>query len=68
MTDTDQAILDVKARMRKIRTYTEKLEQQDRDAMAKIKELLKNGEKKRAIIHLKQKKFIEKEVEKASGA
>ena len=65
MTDTDQAILDVKARQRKIRTYTEKLEQQDRDALVKIKELLKSGQKKRAIIHLKQKKFIEKEVEKA---
>lgn len=40
---TDQAILDVKARQRKIRTYMEKMEQQDKDATTKIKELLKDG-------------------------
>ena len=40
---TDQAILDVKARQRKIRTYMEKMEQQDKDATTKIKELLKGG-------------------------
>ena len=43
----------------------EKMEQQDKDATTKIKELLKGGEKQRAMIHLKQKKFIEKEIEKA---
>lgn len=44
------------------------MEQQDKDATTKIKELLKEGQKQRAVIHLKQKKFIEKEIEKATGA
>ena len=47
------AIVDIKARMRKLRTYEEKLAEQDRAATAKIKELIKAGQKERAIIHLK---------------
>ena len=66
--ETDQAILDVKARQRKIKTYMKKMETQEQQATEKIKELLKAGQKQRAMIHLKQKKFIAKEVEKAQGA
>ena len=43
ITNNDQAILDVKARLRKVRTYMEKMEQQDKDATTKIKELMKAG-------------------------
>ena len=43
VSSTDQAILDVKARQRKIRTYMEKMEQQDKDATTKCKELIKAG-------------------------
>jgi len=41
--DTDKAILDVKARQRKIRTYQEKMRLQDEELTAKIKEQLKAG-------------------------
>ena len=68
ITDTDKAIIDVKARKRKIKTYMEKLENQDKMALEKIKELMKNGQKPRALIYLKQKKFTEKEIEKVNGA
>ena len=40
------------------------MEQQDKEATDKIKELIKDGQKQRAIIHLKKKKFTEAEVAK----
>ena len=67
VTENDQAILDIKARQRKLRDYEKKLEQQDKEATDKIKELIKEGQKNRAIIHLKKKKFVEAEVTKCSG-
>lgn len=54
--------------MRKLRTYDGKLEQQKQDALTKIKELLKCGQKDRAVLHLKKKKFVEAELLKCSGA
>ena len=68
VTQNDQAILDIKARQRKLRDYEKKLAQQDKEATDKIKELLKDGQKQRAIIHLKKKKFTEAEVAKVQGA
>ena len=68
VTENDQAILDIKARQRKLRDYEKKLEQQDKEATDKIKELIKEGQKNRAIIHLKKKKFTEAEVAKVQGA
>jgi len=44
------------------------LENQEKEATTKIKTLLKEGQKNRALITLKQKKFLEKELEKAAGA
>ena len=43
--ETDQAILDVKARQRKIKTYMKKMETQEQQATEKIKELIKAGQK-----------------------
>ena len=68
VSENDKTILDIKARMRKLRTYEEKLNQQSREATEKIKELIKSGQKERAIIHLKRKKFTEAEITKCSGA
>ena len=68
ITEQDQAILDVKARMTKIKTYVKKLELQEQETTDKIKQLIKDGQKQRAMIYLKQKKFQQKEIEKASGA
>jgi DNA-binding protein H-NS len=51
--DTDKAILDIKARQRKIRTYQEKLQQQEVDCTTKIKDLMKAGQKQRALLILK---------------
>ena len=41
--ENDKAILDIKARMRKLKTYEKKLEEQDKTATEKIKELIKAG-------------------------
>ena len=68
VTENDKVIMDIKAKMRKLRTYEEKLKQQDADATDKIKELLKAGQKQAAIVHLKKKKFVEAEGLKVSGA
>ena len=68
ISDNDKAILDVKGRMRTLRTYEQKLVQQDKEATDKIKELIKAGQKERAIIHLKKKKFAEAETRKLEGA
>ena len=54
--------------MRKLRTYEQKLAEQEKQALAKIKELIQAGQKERAIIHLKSKKFIEAEKAKCDGA
>ena len=43
LTDNDKTILDIKGRMRKIKTYDKKLEKQAEDAVAKIKELIAAG-------------------------
>ena len=53
ITEQDQAILDVKARMRKIKTYVEKLELQEKETTDKIKQLIKDGQKQRACLYLK---------------
>lgn len=66
--ETDKAILDVKGRQRKIKTYQTKLTNQEADLTAKIKTLLKEGQKQRALIILKQKKYLSKEIDKAQGA
>ena len=66
--DTDKAILDVKQRMRAIKTYIEKINVQIEQQNAKIKDYLRDNAKQRALIALKHKKFLEKEMDKASGA
>ena len=66
--DQDKAILDVKARMRKIKVYVDKINIQIEQQAEKIKDLIKNKSKERALIALKHKKFLEKELDKASGA
>ena len=68
MDETDKAILDLKGRIRKVKTYLTKLQKQEDEAVAKCKELVKEGKKDRALIHLKKKKFVGKEIEKAQGA
>ena len=65
MDSTDKAILDLKGRMRKVRTHIDKMETQESEAVAKCKELMAAGNKQRAIIFLKKKKLCAKEVEKA---
>ena len=43
VSENDKAILDIKGRMRKLKTYEKKLEEQDKTATEKIKELIKAG-------------------------
>ena len=68
VTDQDKAVLDLKARQRKIKTYTKQLELREKETTEKVKDLLKKGERQRAMIYLKQVKFHKKEIEKAQGA
>ena len=68
ITDTDRAILDVKARMKKIKVYIDKLNLQVKEQDKKVKDLIKAKSKDRALIALKHKKFLEKELDKADGA
>ncbi|CDW81348.1 charged multivesicular body protein 6 [Stylonychia lemnae] len=66
--EQDKAILDIKARMKKLKTYTDKLELQVGQQKEKIQEFLKEKNKQRALIALKHKKFLDKQVEKSLGA
>ena len=66
--ETDKAILDVKARLRKLKTYIDKLQLDTEKQQTKIQEHLKEKNKQRALLALKQRKFIEKELDKAMGA
>ena len=43
--DTDKAILDLKGRMRKVKTWIDKLENQEKEATDKCKELVQAGQK-----------------------
>lgn len=54
--------------MRKLKTYIDKLNIDTEKQDAKIKEQLAQKNKQRALIALKHKKFLEKEVDKALGA
>ena len=54
--------------MRKVRTYITKLETAEAEAVAKCKEFMTAGNKNRALVYLKKKKFQAKEIEKAQGA
>lgn len=64
----DKAILNLKATMRQMRTYQDKLQIQEKEVLGKIKDLMNNGEKSRALIQLKRKKYIGKELDKIDGA
>ena len=66
--DQDRAILDVKTRLKKLKVYVDKLNLDVGKQQQKISEYLKEKNKQRALIALKHKKFIEKELDKAMGA
>ena len=68
MNDQDKAILEVKGRLRKLKTYTDKLQLDIDKQKTRIQEFLKEKNKQRALIALKHRKFIEKELDKAFGA
>lgn len=68
ITDADKAILDVKGRLKQIKIYKDKIDIQLKQQDERIRELLRNKQKQRAVIALKHKKFLEKEGEKAYGA
>src|SRR4051794_8559820 len=63
--EQDKAILDIKTRLRKLKTYVDKLRLQSQDYENKAKTYLKEKNKGRALLALKQKKFFDKELSKA---
>ena len=54
--------------MNKIRDYRRKIQRQSKDQEQKAKDFYRNGDKSRAVIALKHKKFMEKELDKIDGA
>ena len=60
--------MELKSRIRKVNTYITKLETQEKECIEVAKELMRNGNKERALIQMKKKKFIQKEVTKTTGA
>ena len=66
--ETDKALLDLKGRIRKVKTYVLKLEKQEEDVITLCKKLILEGKKDRALIQLKKKKFTVAEREKAQNA
>lgn len=68
VTEQDRAILEVKARMRKLKTYIDKLSVDEARQTQRIYDYLKLKQKDRALIALKHRKMLEKEQDKARGA
>ena len=61
-------MVEIKSRLRKLKDYIKKLEVQEEQLNAKIKELIKEGKKERAIYPLKHKKLVQQNIQKAEGA
>ncbi|CDW79385.1 charged multivesicular body protein 6 [Stylonychia lemnae] len=66
--ETDKAILDIKARMKKLKVYTDKIKIQVDQQKEKIQEHLREKNKQRALIALKHKKFLDQQYDKSLGA
>ena len=66
--ENDQAILKIKANMKKLKVYQEKLQLEATKQDERIKELIKEKQKDRAVLALRIKKLKLKELEKADGA
>ena len=66
--ENDQAILKIKANIKKLKVYSDKLHIDAKTQDAKIKELIKDKQKERAVLALRIKKLKLKELEKADGA
>lgn len=66
--ESDKAILEVKTRLKKLKTYTEKITIDVQNQVKKIQDHLKDKNKNRALMALKHKKFMEKELDKAYAA
>jgi len=65
--DADKSILEIKMRLKKLKMYSDKLSLEVKGQNEKIKELLKES-KSRAMMALKHRKFMEKQVEKSYAA
>ena len=66
--ENDQAILKIKASVKKLKVYSDKLQLEAKAQDAKIKEWIKEKQKDRAVLALRIKKLKLKELEKADGA
>ena len=68
VTEDEMQLAEVKSRINKIKEYQKKNEKQIAEQEAKVKQLAREGNKQRAIIALKHKKFLVKEQDKIAGA
>ena len=60
--------MKIKANIKKLKVYSDKLQIDAKTQDAKIKELIKDKQKERAVLALRIKKLKLKELEKADGA
>ena len=68
VSENEVHLAGIKSQINKLKTYQLKLETQVEERTDKTRELAREGNKKRALIHLRHKIFLEKESKKVDGA
>jgi hypothetical protein len=66
--DADKSILEIKTRLKKLKMYSDKLSLEVKGQNEKIQGFLKEQNKSRAMMALKHRKFMEKQVDKSYAA
>ena len=56
--EKDKAMVEIKSRLRTLKDYLKKLEVQEKQLDQKVKDMIKEGKKDRAIFPLKHKKLV----------
>ena len=60
-------LAEVKSRMNKIKEYGKRIDRQIIEATEKAMKLAKEGNRSRAVLQIKHKKFLEKDRQKVNG-
>ena len=66
--EVDVQVAELKSRINKLKQYRKKIETQLQEQQARAFQFGKEGKRNRAIICLKHKKFLNKELDKLDGA
>jgi len=68
VSEQDKALLDIKSRQRQIKDYIKKMTVRIEESLIAAKQAVKEKKQHRALLMLKQKKFFEKNIDKAHDA